>query len=371
MKIGVLGTGQLCWMMATAAQSLDVDVVAVGKPVNPLLEGLCETQYIDFSDTANIVAALEQVDVITFETESIAENIVEAISNNSELAKKCRPNLTVLRKFQHRFQEKNYFSALNLPTVPYALINEQADVEKAANTLSFPLILKTCFGGYDGKGQAVVNSTEELLTAWQAVDESMCIAEQFLKFEKEVSVIGARDTHGNIVFYPLITNYHRSGILRMSLVDEASELQQSAENIMTSIMEDLDYIGCMTLEFFVHDNKLVLNEVAPRVHNSGHWTIDACDTSQFALHLKAISGAKLKSPQCTLPAAMFNCIGEISCVPAQKVKLYDYAKEARANRKLGHVNFNAADFSSDLHAVIVSYMDNGDDAEFWRQFETI
>lgn len=337
MKVGVLGTGQLALMMAQASQDLDLDFIPFGEKGGKQLADFCSPAYGSMSDAEALAKFIDSVDVVTYESENTPlDNLSEASQ-----AGKVAPTIEALKLFQHRLLEKDFFASQGLSTVTYRSISKEADIEGAAEAVSFPAVLKTVTEGYDGRGQCIVNNLDELRAGWKELAAD-CIMEAFISFDQEVSIVAVRDKHNNTVFYPLTENFHRKGQLRLSIVDTDHPLQQVAEQAAGSIMEQLNYVGCMTIEFFVQGDKLMVNEAAPRVHNSGHWTIDGADQSQFLLHVKAVAGEVISAPEVTKPVAMVNCIGEMPDVSAYQDKTYikpfDYGKEPRSERKVGHIN---------------------------------
>jgi 5-(carboxyamino)imidazole ribonucleotide synthase len=222
-------------------------------------------------------------------------------------------------------------------------------------------VLKTVRDGYDGRGQMVVKSLEDLNAGFQELS-TQCILEEFIDFETEVSIIAARDRQGSIACYPLTENFHRDGQLRLSIVAEKHPLQAVAEKAISALMNKLDYVGLMAIEFFVKGDQLIVNEVAPRVHNSGHWTIDGADSSQFLQHLKAVAGITVTTPAVTMPIAMINCIGELpdfkQFADNANISCLGYGKKPRPERKVGHINVSGAncsraDFYQQVQAILL------------------
>lgn len=340
MKVGILGTGQLSLMMAQANDHLDVEFIPYGEKGCKGLDDFCSPVYASMQDQQALDAFLDDVDVVTFDSESVQIDKLE----NPKFAGKFSPKLEALKTFQHRILEKNFFVSEGLLTTQFSLVAKQEDIEGAANHVGFPSVLKTVKDGYDGRGQMVVKSLDELKAGWKELSVD-CILEEFIQFETEVSIIAVRDKHHNIACYPLTENFHRDGQLRLSIVSGQHPLQDAAELAIAKLMNKLDYIGLMAIEFFVKDNQLIVNEVAPRVHNSGHWTMDGADCSQFQQHLKAVAGKSVAKPNVTMPVAMVNCIGELpdfsKYASEEAISCYDYGKDARPERKVGHINILA------------------------------
>lgn len=337
MKVGVLGSGQLALMLAQASVGTNIKVIPIGQKISDKLEQYCEPIYGDMNDPVLLEKFLAQVDVVTYETENVSIDLLKIISKTTQVW----PGLNVLEVFQDRLLEKQYFERLSIPVATYHDISQPADIAKAAKHVGFPGILKTRRDGYDGKGQAIVNSQEELAAAWDKFEHIACILEGFVSFSGEVSVIAVRGIDGKSVFYPITENIHCDGILRLSTKIGDNDLQAVAESYAQKIMEDRDYVGCMAIEFFVVDGTLVANEVAPRVHNSGHWTIGGTDVSQFANHLNAITGNPLVVPTSLSAVAMINFISELPNPLALNVGakslFHDYGKDNRPLRKVGHL----------------------------------
>jgi 5-(carboxyamino)imidazole ribonucleotide synthase len=254
---------------------------------------------------------------------------------------------------QDRLLEKRFFQECGVPVAPFAPVNSLEDLERAVVSIGLPAILKTRRLGYDGKGQARIYSPQDAATAWEHVggvpSGVPCILEKMLEFDTEVSMIAARGLTGEIAFYPLVENFHRDGILRTSIAPYANatdKLQTQAQRCLTDVLTRLDYVGVLAVEFFVQGERLIANEMAPRVHNSGHWSIEGAATSQFENHLRAVTGMALGSTQ-SKPTVMLNCIGTMPS-EAETAKFpgllrHDYGKEARAGRKVGHLTFPATE----------------------------
>jgi 5-(carboxyamino)imidazole ribonucleotide synthase len=258
-----------------------------------------------------------------------------------------RPAPRVWEIFQDRLLEKQYLRSVGIPTVLFAPVDPQRPTE-ALEQVGCPCVVKTRRFGYDGKGQRVVRTREDYLTAIEQLAPHALLVEAYAPFERELSILGVRSLSGEIVVYPLVENHHREGILRLSLAparDDTGALQSIATDYITRLLESLDYVGVMALELFQVGEQLLANEVAPRVHNSGHWSIEGAETSQFENHLRAILGYPLG---CTAPrgvSAMINLIGELP--PVERVlsvpgaHLHLYGKSPRPGRKLGHITLRA------------------------------
>lgn len=328
MKIGILGNGQLGQMLADSVTDLtDLDIRLYDLRAH--------------SDEA-LAAFINDVDLLGYETENIPAHIVARLESHAD---KLSPSLTALKTFQNRLLEKNALRAAGIQTADFCAVNSLDDVHNAVQTLGLPIVLKTTTEGYDGKGQYVLRQPEDAEPAWETIGNRELIAEAFVNFSRETSVIASRDRDGNLVVWPMTENVHHEGILRYSLFPAdglSDEKAAQAERYIRQLADSLDYVGTITLELFDTDNGLVANEVAPRVHNSGHWSIEGAEASQFRNHMLAMAGKALEPTTARYPAvAMLNVIGDET--PAVKAESTDnahrhsYGKEARPARKLGHV----------------------------------
>lgn len=337
-NIGILGAGQLGRMLALAGYPLGhrfrfLDP-ASDSPAGLLADHLAS----DYSE----ISALEQfangLDVITYEFENVP---VEAARHLEKFVPVYPPPIA-LEKAQDRFVEKSFFQELGIPTPKFSngLGNGQTD------GIGFPAVLKTRRMGYDGKGQSIVHSQAEVesgLSKRTADESDFFILEEFVSFDRELSIIAVRNKSGETKFYPLIENHHREGILRLSLVtgNVPEDLQRQAEEYATKVMSALNYVGVLTIEFFEKDGRLLANEMAPRVHNSGHWTIEGAVTSQFENQVRAVTDAPLGSTSPLGACAMVNLVGtlpdETSILKIEGAHLHLYDKTPRPRRKLGHI----------------------------------
>ena len=337
MKIGIIGAGQLGQMLALSGfpfalqfRFLDSSPQAPGAQVAPIVVGA-------FDDIRALRELADQVDLVTYEF----ENVPVAALQEMAAARPCFPPVDALRVSQDRILEKELFGRLGIPTPPYRAVDSRADLDAAIAALGLPCVLKTRRLGYDGRGQRVLKKRADVDPAWEALGGVPLILEGFVAFEREVSIVGARSTSGEVRAYPLATNTHREGILRVTVAPTRSaRLQRSAEGYLRRVIDHFGYAGVLTIEFFVAGGRLVANEMAPRVHNSGHWTIEGAVTSQFENHLRAILGLPLGDTSPVGHAAMVNYIGtlpdrdRILALPG--AHHHDYGKAARAGRKLGH-----------------------------------
>jgi 5-(carboxyamino)imidazole ribonucleotide synthase len=298
-----------------------------------------------YDDPASLDAFGEGLDVVTYEF----ENVPAAATQRLEGRAPVLPPPAALEMAQDRLAEKTGFRRLGIPTAPFVSVDSFAELEEAARSLGLPLVLKTRRLGYDGKGQRVLRAESDLGPAWEALGGVPLLAEGFVAFQRELSILGVRGRDGETLFYPLVENEHREGILRTSRAPAdglAQGRQRDAEEIAARMMDDLDYVGVLAVELFETPEGLFANEIAPRVHNSGHWTQDGAMTSQFENHLRAILGLPLGSPEPRGWSGMVNLLGTVPtpaallALPGIHLHLYD--KPPYPGRKLGHVNVVAA-----------------------------
>jgi 5-(carboxyamino)imidazole ribonucleotide synthase len=335
--VGIVGAGQLGRMMALAGYPLGLRCLfldrspdAPGAQVAPILLG-------ELEDAARLLELASRSDVVTFDWENISSKALAPLEKITTI----RPPREALEVSQDRLQEKALFKTLKIPVAAHAAVDDKNDLLKATAKLGASGILKTRRLGYDGKGQCVIRRSADMDGAWDRMGGAGLIYEQFQKFSREVSIIGARSADGEIVYYPLSANTHAGGILRYSVAPYGNAaLEKTARRYLKKIMEALDYVGVLTIEFFVVGGRLVANEMAPRVHNSGHWTIEGCVTSQFENHLRAICNLPLGSTRTVGHAAMVNFLGEMpdssQLLTVEGLAFHDYGKEPRPGRKLGH-----------------------------------
>jgi 5-(carboxyamino)imidazole ribonucleotide synthase len=335
--VGIVGAGQLGRMLALAGlplgvrcSFLDRSADAPGAAVAPILVGPLE-------DAALLAKLASQSDVVTFDWENISSAALAPLEKLTAV----RPPRAALEVSQDRLREKTLFRRLKIPVALHAAVDSRAELESAARKLGIPGVLKTRRMGYDGKGQFLIQHAGQIGRAWDLIGGPELIYEKFQEFSRELSIIGARSVTGDIVYYPLSANTHGGGILRYSVAPfRNSKLEQSARIYLKRVMRALDYVGVLAIEFFVVKGRLIANEMAPRVHNSGHWTIEGCVTSQFENHLRAICGLPLGSTRALGHTAMINFLGEMPDVERllqiDGLAFHDYGKEPRPGRKLGH-----------------------------------
>ncbi|MBW6390010.1 5-(carboxyamino)imidazole ribonucleotide synthase [Billgrantia antri] len=343
MNIGVLGAGQLGRMLALAGYPLAnrfTFLDTTGHPSAGIGDVMVYTDQHHLLDDF-----LAKVDLVTYEFEHLPVALVQAI----EEVKPVYPSSEAIRICQNRAEEKALFDRLGIPTPAYRIVESAEALEAAARELGTPVVAKSVTEGYDGKGQAVLRDPAEAAEAWRSINHPKLIVEAFVDFVREVSIIAVRGRDGEVAFYPMAENLHVDGILRYSLApmpDLDDEVQQTADGYIRALLDELDYVGVLTLELFqTRDGKLLANEMAPRVHNSGHWTMDGAVTSQFENHLRAIQGLPLGDTSARQPTCMVNVIGQegdpAAILAIGDAHLHRYDKSERPGRKLGHVNLVA------------------------------
>jgi len=345
MKVGILGAGQLARMIALAGYPLGLEFIFLDPAADACANPLGEHLQGDYNDPRLLAKLAESADVVTYEFENVPANVAEFLSTHTQVF----PPAKALAVAQDRLLEKNFFREQGIPTPSFAPVDSLTELRQimAEAEIGYPAILKSRTQGYDGKGQSVLRSADDLAPAWQVLDGVPAIVEAFVPFNREVSIIAARNRDGAQVFYPLSENYHRGGILRVAECKADDPLQAQAENYASKLLAELDYVGVLALELFDVAGQLVANEFAPRVHNSGHWTIEGAATSQFENHLRAILNLPLGSTASIGHAAMVNFIGglptieEVLTIPDAHLHLY--AKDPRKGRKVGHATAQTSD----------------------------
>lgn len=337
MRIGILGGGQLGKMFALAGYPLGLHFAFYDPDKTCCSKELAPTTHAEFNDIDALIEFVKTVDIVTYENENIP---VETLQRLNEY-KPIRPTIEAIRIFQDRWLEKNFIKELNIPTADFMLVQTVSEAHKAAETLQFPFILKSRRFGYDGKGQIRIHTADDLN---QLTDDQLAsgyIAEKHIHFSREFSIIGVKGLSGEIAFYDLCENTHKNGILAHTLNKINDPFFDRAKEYVTAIINKLSYVGTIAVEFFDVDNTPMINEVAPRVHNSGHWTIEGAYTSQFENHLRAIIGFPLGDTRSRCHVEMHNIIGEMpekaTILKAHQTFLHDYGKAPRPGRKLGHI----------------------------------
>jgi 5-(carboxyamino)imidazole ribonucleotide synthase len=346
--IGVLGGGQLGRMFAMAARRLGYRVHTLAPDHDTPTGQIADLEInASYDDMAAVSAFAQAVDVVTFEFENVsAAAIVEA-----EQHAIVRPNGRSLAIAQHRLKEKSFLAEHGLPVAPFAPVRTDADLAAALKTVGCPSVLKTATSGYDGKGQILIAKAGDLEAAWTGLGRREAVLEAFLDLDREISVIGARGVAGDWSHFGPIENAHARHILDVSVTPASvpGAIAAQAVDVTRRVMDALDFVGILCIEFFItRDGRLVVNELAPRPHNSGHLTFDACRTSQFEQQLRAVCGLPLGSPEMLQPAAaMANLLGDIweggepnwaAALALPDVKLHLYGKSSpRLGRKMGHL----------------------------------
>ncbi len=340
--IGIFGGGQLGRMLSLAAARLGFKTHIFAPDEDcPASQFAWRHTKAEYEDMAAVKAFSKSVDVITYEFENIPTTTVIEASPGAPVL----PPIEALHNGQDRLTEKTFISkTAGVPVAPFYPVNNEYDAKRALKMLGGKCVIKTRRLGYDGKGQVIASSEAEAMAGTKSLGNLPCIAEGFIPFKREVSIVCARNRHGDTAAYPLIENEHKNHILHKSVCPAAGD-NGNARALAFKILEALDYVGVLAVEFFeLEDGSLLVNEIAPRVHNSGHWTQDAGCTDQFELHIRAIAGWPLGDTQPKFRVEMTNLLGddvdripELSADPAIKFHLYGKA-EARNGRKMGHIN---------------------------------
>ena len=363
--IGVLGSGQLGRMFAIAARRMGYRVHTLSPdedtPTGQVADLEINAPYEDLDAIAKFASG---VSVVTFEF----ENVPAATAAAAERCAPVRPAGHILHTTQHRLREKTFLSNAGLPLTPFRRIASLEDLAKAAAEIGLPAILKTADFGYDGKGQHRITSKADFPAAWKTVGQAESVLEAFVDFEREISVVAARSADGAFIHYGAIENQHRNGILHTSFAPARvpDSVTCAAVEIARTVLETLNVVGVLCVEFFVtKTGALLINELAPRPHNSGHFTVDANITSQFEQQLRAVCGLPLGSPAQLSPAAMINLLGDqwadgepnwAAATAISNVKLHLYGKLApRPGRKMGHLTALAPNFEEALSAASLAF----------------
>ncbi len=347
MTIGILGGGQLGYMLALAGYPLGLHFRFLDPSPEAPVGRIANRVTSDFQDEQALEKFSHGLEVVTYEFENVPVAAAKFLAERVPVY----PPAIALEEAQDRLREKRLFRKLDIPTTEFAEVAERKDLDAALKQVALPAMLKTCRLGYDGKGQWLLRTAEDVERARPELPRVPLILEKFVAFTRELSILGVRGRNGDIAFYPLIENHHRGGILRLSLAPAPNltvNLQQEAEHAARKVLESLEYAGVLCIEFFEAGGRLLANEMAPRVHNSGHWTIEGAVTSQFENHLRAILGMPLGSTAAAGVSAMINLIGEIpesaEVLNVSDAHLHLYGKEPRPGRKLGHVTVRADRF---------------------------
>lgn len=340
MRIGILGTGQLGRMLAQAAIKRGHTIAFYDSSHGSPTEEFQVTTVAPFDDRNALEAFAGKCDIITYEFENIPSESVRILERYTDVY----PPRRALEISQDRLHEKEFLQSLTISTPRFKSASSQEELFTACHSIGFPCIVKTRRFGYDGKGQVRVSDASEVASAWKQLQPSPLIIEGFVPFSRELSIIGTRDRYGNVVTYPLIQNTHINGILHRSEIPApaiSTGLQAHARELIKSVLHALSYVGTLTIELFDVRGEILVNEIAPRVHNSGHATIESFVTSQFENHILAIVGDPLGASTPCARAVMYNIIGEIpdltASVNVSSIRTHLYNKTPRAGRKLGHI----------------------------------
>jgi len=344
MTVGIVGGGQLARMMALAGYRLGLDFLSLDKDpctpaaqVAPALSG-------SFTDPTLLDELAHRSEVVTFDWENVPLESLDRIAGRVRIA----PPREAPAAARDRLNEKTLFDALRIPTNRHAAVDSEADLAAAVSRLGLPGVLKTRSLGYDGKGQFVLRKPADIAAAWARLGSNApLLYEEFVPFDYEVSIIGVRGRDGAIRTWPLNRNLHADGVLRLTRAPwRAPALEAAAVRHVRRVLKHFDYVGVLTIEFFVRRGRLLANEMAPRVHNSGHWTIEGAMTSQFENHVRAILGLPLGDTAPRGHSAMINLLGTMppreALLAEKSLFLHDYGKEPRPGRKLGHCTLVAA-----------------------------
>ena len=359
--IGVLGSGQLGRMFAIAARRMGYRVHTFSPESDTPTGQVADTEInAEYEDLDAVKEFAKNVNVITFEFENVPFATVEAAEKYAPV----RPRGEVLHIAQNRLREKTFLAQNSFPVTPFRHVTTLEDLQKAVGEIGCSCVLKTAGFGYDGKGQARIKSIEDCEKAFAEIGNQEAVLEAFVDFEREVSVVAARDLRGNFAHYGVIENWHENSILDVSFAPASVSVktQKEAVEIAREILEKLEVVGVLCVEFFLtKDGKLLVNEIAPRPHNSGHLTVDACVTSQFEQQLRAVCGFDLGATEFFKPCAMANLLGDLwrdrepdwaTVLRFPNIKLHLYGKdEARPGRKMGHLTATAETVENALTVV--------------------
>lgn len=356
-SVGILGGGQLGRMLALAARPLGIECVCVDPDPGCPASHVADLIVGAYDDPRALAQLARRTSVVTTEFENVPVAAARWLGEHAAFF----PGEVALATAQERLAEKTLFASLGIPTPRYAAVESEEGVRRALEICGTPCVFKTRRMGYDGKGQMIVREAEDAARVWTALGRVPLIAEQFVPFDREVSILAVRSTAGDTAFYPLIENHHAAGILRLSLAPApgaTAALQSLAQHHAARVLDRLRYVGVLCIEFFQQGDTLIASEMACRVHNSGHWTIEGAACSQFENHIRAVAGLPLGDTRCRGATAMVNLIGgvpdprELLAIPGAHLHLYD--KAPRPARKVGHVTITGAsgDREHDLVAAL-------------------
>lgn len=347
-RIGIIGGGQLGRMLALAGVPMGLEFVFLDPSPEACANIVGKQIVADYDELMALENLVQETDVVTLEFENIPVAAARFVTERGQLF----PGPQALEVAQDRVNEKMLFGKLGIPTPPWRAVDSLEDLRAAVTEIGLPAVLKTRRLGYDGKGQAVLRKPADVESAWAALGAATpLILEGFITFQREISIISVRSRTGEVAFYPVCENTHEAGILKLSLSRANDPSQAEAEANARKVLEALDYVGTMGFEFFVTgsepNGRLIANEIAPRVHNTGHGSIEGNATSQFENHLRAILGLPLGSTALRGASAMVNLIGELPpierALALPDVHVHGYGKAPRAGRKVGHATLVAPD----------------------------
>lgn len=342
--IGILGGGQLARMLALAGAPLGLRFLVLDVAPDACAVQCAPLIVADYHDTVALERFASEVNVVTFDFENVPADSAHWLAERLPVY----PNPDALAVAQDRLEEKQLFQELGMATPEFRAVDSREQLEQACTEIGFPCILKTRRLGYDGKGQYRLRSSDDIEAAWSTLGRAPLILEAFVPFDRELSVIAVRGQDGEFRAYPLTQNWHTDGVLSLSVAPAPNSEAVAAEafEFAQLLADQLDYVGVFALELFEHDGQLLANEMAPRVHNSGHWTIEGADCSQFANHLRAVAGLPLGSTAAQGHCAMLNWIGTLPerepVLTEARGYFHDYGKSAREGRKVGHATLTAA-----------------------------
>jgi len=355
MTIGILGGGQLGYMLALGGYPLGFHFRFLDPSPQAPVGRIAPRVTAEYSDYDALDKFAHGLALVTYEFENVPVEAARRLARHVPVF----PPPEALEAAQDRMNEKTLFRKLDIPTTEFAPVNSAAELELAISRLGLPCVLKTRRLGYDGKGQWVLRSEADVAELRREFPSAPLILENFVRFARELSILAVRGRAGETAFYPLVENHHRGGILRLSLAPaprRPEALQLEAENAARRILEALDYVGVLAVELFDCGGRLLANEIAPRVHNSGHWSIEGAVTSQFENHLRAVAGLPLGQTRTLGHSAMINLIGEVpesrELLALPGAHLHLYGKSLRPGRKVGHVTLRA-DSAGELKSLLL------------------
>jgi 5-(carboxyamino)imidazole ribonucleotide synthase len=345
--VAVLGGGQLGRMLALAGIPLGLGFRFLDPSPNATAGALGLLVVGSLGDETALAHVIEGTDVVTYEWEGVPADGARFVASTGA---PVLPPPVALDVAQDRLREKALCRRLGIGTPDFVAVDDRVDLDRAVKELGLPAVLKTRRGGYDGKGQVVLRAPDDAERAWAEVGGVPLIVEALVPFDRELSVLAVRGRDGTTACWPLVENHHAEGILRRSFApapDVSERLQHHGEQLAGKLLDELEYVGVLAVELFEVDGELLVNELAPRVHNSGHWTIEGAPTSQFENHLRAILGWPLGSTAAVGVNAMVNCIGALpdpgTVLAVPGAHFHDYGKAPRAGRKVGHITITARD----------------------------